>query len=435
MVNLLGILALTISSIIYHILGLNYPVLNYIVEFIDDTSIFMTIICIIFMIFAVIKISKPYKLVIISIIDIIIVNRLYSNKKILYCFNWLFNFVNLKKIKLAIYIIVFIIIFCLVYRKKYKKQDRIQEKNKNILSSKIEEHEFKTNDNNTNNMQEKLENDRKNDINEEDKNESIIKSTKKRFEDLKEKKNNNYDIYGLKLVNIFLAVICLGIILWSIMDYLVFNVSPLKISRPAIGRWIPDNLYYFAIICAAILLSLIIFNLFFVYRSGFKKFAQDGSGVFRVSAIVALILEVAIFFLINKIKPDEIINKFLSGVADNWFSSIFALVIFFLVLQIACIVFFHLFTGNPDNNIIVIILKNKVLHIELKIVKVTCGIIEGCVDLLDFVPDFFSTIGVLLLNKNAKEDKIIKRKRYLKAVFKNHIKNNCMNGNEEEKDE
>ena len=28
-----------------------------------------------------------------------------------------------------------------------------------------------------------------------------------------------------------------------------------------------------------------------------------------------------------------------------------------------------------------------------------------------------------------------KRKRYLKAVFKNHIKNNCMNGNEEEKDE
>lgn len=420
MVNLLGILVLTISSIIYHILGLNYPVLNYIVEFIDDTSIFMTIICIIFMIFAVIKISKPYKIVIISIIDIIIVNRLYSNKKILYCFNWLFDFVNLKKFELAICVIVFIIIFSLVYRKKYKKQDRIQEENK-ILSSKIDDQEFKTN-NNTNNMQGKLENDRKNDINGELKNKGIIKSSEKEFEDLKVKKNNNYDIYGLKLVNIFIAIICIGIILWSILDYLVFNVSSLKISRPAIGRWIPDNLYYFAIICAAILLSIIIFNLFFVYRSGLKKFVQDGSGVFRVSAIVALILEVAISFLINKIKPDDIINKFLSGVADNWFSSIFALIIFFLVLQISCIVFFHLFTGNPDNDAIVFILKNKVLHIELKIVKVTCGIIEGCVDLLDFVPDFFSTIGVLLLNKNAKEDKIIKRKRFLKDFLINHSK-------------
>ena len=50
-------------------------------------------------------------------------------------------------------------------------------------------------------------------------------------------------------------------------------------------------------------------------------------------------------------------------------------------------------------------LKEHITYIEEKMVLIACNIVGGCVDLFDFIPDFFATIGVVLLDKEKNMEK------------------------------
>lgn len=398
------ILFLEIVCIIYQVFGLNFSVLNSIVDLIADASFFMTIICFVFGVVAIISSSKSYGLLICCVIDIVIINHLYSNEKLTGIFAWMQN-LNKELLFLGI-IICFFAVF-LMYKIIQKKRNELKSKpDDNMYAEDPRTRMYSTSDTNTfdSNVQSNI------DYNETYEDEKSVKGVR-HDEVVNNFANENYNVYRNELrgSNIFISSVCMGIIFLCVFDYIIFNITPLDITRPDIWEWVPNNFYYIAIISAAILVVLVIMNLLL---SGFKPVATfmkskfNGNSTFRWSAITAIGVEFTAILFNERLKSVNISNMFLSAVTDNWFSSIFALIVSFFILQIACTIFFHLFEGSSEENQIISVLKARITYIEEKMVLIACNIVGGCVDLFDFIPDFFATIGVVLLDKEKDMEKV-----------------------------
>ncbi len=369
------ILFLSILSIVYQMLELNFRVINSVVELINDASAFMTIVCLAFGVIALRSSTKSYKLAVISGIDIILVNRLYSNTQLSITIAWIKK-INKSQMFFSILACVFIMI--IIYKIASKKKTApVELKYDSDLQSSSNTAETSAV---TIEGEDLIDN-------------SVV------FE--KEDSDNTH-LDGFKIGNLFIAVTCIIIIVTSFLYYLLYNKLQLNLKKIYMVDNIMNYLYFVAVICFAVLVALIILNLFLIWYKSFRKFLKEkieGGSAFRISAIAALILEVSIILLANKINAIQITNIFLSAITDNWFSFIFSFIVFFLILQIACTIFFHIFGGVSEDDRIVPVLKEQITKIEENIVLIACNIIKGCVDLFDFIPDFFATIGILLLDR------------------------------------
>lgn len=130
-----------------------------------------------------------------------------------------------------------------------------------------------------------------------------------------------------------------------------------------------------------------------------EKDEKEFSGGFTISAFIAFALVILLFLYSDKLNFSRANGKFLSAISDNILTFIFAFIIFFMIFQIACMIFLNILTGNKINKGLGYEFKICIERVEKKMVKLACNIIEGCISLLDFVPDFFTTIGLLLLDE------------------------------------
>ncbi len=130
-----------------------------------------------------------------------------------------------------------------------------------------------------------------------------------------------------------------------------------------------------------------------------EKDEKEFPGGFTISAIIAFALVILLFLYSDKLNFSRANGKFLSAISDNILTFVFAFIIFFMIFQIACMIFLNILTGNKINKGLGYEIKICIERVEKKMVKLACNIIEGCISLLDFVPDFFTTIGLLLLDE------------------------------------
>lgn len=75
-----------------------------------------------------------------------------------------------------------------------------------------------------------------------------------------------------------------------------------------------------------------------------------------------------------------------------------------MVLQIAIRMILKMLFPKHYRDIIGDEFEKSINKIEKKMVKCACDIIEGCVSLLEFVPDFFESVGPLLLGLEQNND-------------------------------
>ena len=372
------ILALEILLLFYQIFSLDITFFNYIMNTLNDASTFITVICILFIVVSLYKIPRKLSSVLLSVVDIILAQRLYSNARLKSIVIWIkrLDIVSIIFYIVAIAVIVSILYFIISQRAKKQIIGSGEEPD----TPSIIDYWPQNNDTEDGEMS-------------EDKPEIHVRT--------KGRKPSFIEI--LVTVVFFL---CLFIVFVYIIYYILVKGDLVKINEP---KWINDTyLCISAIIAASIVLSIV--GSKFLYRlfASLKIGLNIKEKTFRLSALAALILEIAFFIYPNILKATEITDLFLSAITENWFSAIFVVVFLFLILQIFCTIFLHFFGGidNSDKgDKIVQELKTYIIRIELKIVKISCGIVEGCIKLFDFIPDFFDTIGIILLDKDESKDK------------------------------
>ena len=139
-----------------------------------------------------------------------------------------------------------------------------------------------------------------------------------------------------------------------------------------------------------------------------KTYLENIQG-FEISAVLAIVAEIILFACWkNGSKPEYITNTMLDSLANNWFAAGLVLGFVFLVLQIMIIIGIDLLfkgLGFDDKSILDLGIEERILSIEKKMIKLALGIIEGCVSLFDFIPDFFVTIGALVFDKKESGEK------------------------------
>ena len=338
----------------------------------NDASTFITVICILFIVVSLYKIPRKLSSVLLSVVDIILAQRLYSNARLKSIAIWI---KGLDIVSIIFYIVAIAVIVSILYfiiSQRAKKQIIGSGEEPDIPS--IIDYGPQNNDTEDGEMS-------------EDKPEIHVgtKGRKPSF---------------IEILVTVVFFLCLFIVFVYTIYYILVKGDLVKINEP---KWINDTyLCISAIIAASIVLSIVgskfLYRLFASLRIGLNIKEKT----FRLSALAALILEIAFFIYPNILKATEITDLFLSAITENWFSAIFVVVFLFLILQIFCTIFLHFFGGidNSEGDKIVQELKTYIIRIELKIVKISCGIVAGCINLFDFIPDFFDTIGIILLDKD-----------------------------------
>lgn len=255
-------------------------------ELIKDANLFITIVCVAYIIAIACKENNPYKSILIFVINILLINRLYSNKKWKVIYNQIRELDKKRIILVMMIVALFIYFFVMVITKRRNKMNEML--NGESFESKMQM--------DTSGLEHKM--------------------TRQKFDEITD-----------------------------------------------------------------------------------GELEKDSSSDFKFSACIASILEVLLFVFSDELNFNKANGKVLSVISDNMFAFIFAYIVFFMILQIALIIFLNLFWGNKVKSKLGDEFKKSIERVETKIVKLACNLIEGCIALLDFVPDFFTTIGLLLLGQ------------------------------------
>lgn len=369
------ILFLTTLSFIYKAFNLNFTTFNSIIVIIDDASIFMTIICVLFGAYTFISSQRDKLLMLLCIVNVIVVNHLYSNIQIMSIYIWI---KKIDKRLLIFYGIIIITIFFSAYRILTKRK-------KNALQETLSRNEIETDEGASRNVETMI---------------SSVGIATEEFIGTEEKTEDRNSPMNIENIIIILLAI---VSLLGLLEYIFYNHFQLNLKLPAIFADKQDYLYCASFVCFTFLLVYFVFK---IIRKGNHPIVNSLKGLshFSITAISAIILEFLSIFLIvrGKVNGQDIINYFLSAISDNLFSAIIAFIVTFLILQIFCTIIIHFLMPSKEEeekDRIIEIIKEKIKGIEEKLVKISCDIIIGCLDLIDFLPDFFTTIGILLLNK------------------------------------
>ena len=188
----------------------------------------------------------------------------------------------------------------------------------------------------------------------------------------------------------FLKKLCIGVVVWGFFDYIVYNQNIIRIKRPVGISWLPEILYYGAVICAVILIVLSFAN---------RDNGEEDTDIYAVSAFLSLGFEVFVIVFSKKMDLTGMVGEFLNVLSENWFVTLIAFVVFFMIIQICISILLSLLFHKKKTNKLGDKFHNNIIHIEERMVELACNIIEGCIELMGFIPDFFTTIGALLLDE------------------------------------
>lgn len=370
---------LEITCILYKLFEVNIPILESFIGIIEDCSTILTLICVSFGVTSLTGTPKAYSLTVLCLVDIILLNDLYSNKRQLKIVQW----ISSRKIIFVIALVVVCVIVAIVTWRILSRKKNTRQRMPYDYIENLEDMAEETSGSN-------FEGQRNSDKN-----------------SLANNKVKNKDKPAIKALNIVLWI-CMAagafIVLWGVLDYLLFAYLELDLVRPHFVSWDPDYLYYAAVISfSGFLVLAVLYNLVKTRNSHIDD--NDEHPAFSGSAIVAFLIEILLIIVANEINISALSDSLLSAVTDNLFSFFISIVLIFLVLQIICTVVYHLATKKKSGDKIFDLVKSSMLRIEERLVKLAFSLIEGCVKLFDFIPDFFDTIGIILLdNKQTEQD-------------------------------
>lgn len=340
------ILLLSFFSILCDLLKTKIVGFTSFAVLIQDASAFLTIICIAFIIVEIVE-NDSYKLVFLYIVDIILINRLYSNAK------WSEILTKLKRIDkgmIILAIIVAIIVLYVIYALIIKREEKLEKSQGNVTEQAQEG----------------------------------AATSRKKFQK------------GFGDFSRFLKKLCVGVIVWAFLDYMVYNQKIIRITRPVEVSWVSEILYYGAVICAVILIVQA-----FVDRNKGKE-ETEVTDIYAVSAFLALGFEVFVIVFNEKMNFSGMVGRFLNALSENWFVTLIAFVVFFMIMQICISILLGLLFPKKKTNKLGKLFHKSVIRIEERMVELACNIIEGCIELMGFIPDFFTSIGALLLDEEIK---------------------------------
>lgn len=343
------ILLLSVFSILCDLLKTKIVGFTSFAALIQDASAFLTIICIAFIIVEIVE-SDSYKLVFLYIVDIILINRLYSNAK------WSEILTKLKRIDkgmIILAIIVAIIVLYVIYALIIKREEKLEKSQGNVTEQAQEG----------------------------------AATSRKKFQK------------GFGDFSHFLKKLCVGVIVWAFLDYMVYNQKIISITRPVEVSWVSEILYYGAVICAVILIVQA-----FVDRNKGKE-ETEVTDIYAVSAFLALGFEVFVIVFNEKMNFSGMVGRFLNALSENWFVTLIAFVVFFMIMQICISILLGLLFPKKKTNKLGKLFHKSVIRIEERMVELACNIIEGCIELMGFIPDFFTSIGALLLDEEIRLEK------------------------------
>lgn len=382
------ILGLMFVVFVYRLFGVHSAIMDSFTGIVDDASFFMTLVCVSFCIVSIKGEEKSYSLFGLCLVDFVLVNQIYSNKKLLSIVAWFKNLSEIEKALCVVAGIVGVVSAKIFFGKK--KKDAL---NKSKDASDSYEKIFS-----------KF-NGRKDSVPARPSGEMGVKMKEGGMtESDHEMQYDSYEVIVQRVIDSVIISICFVVIVLAGVDYFIFEYMNLDINRPgflesALG--FPQNLYYAAVISLAIVAGVVVFKLF----SNYRKKPEGKFTNFSLSAVLAVIFEIVLFFFGKRLGIINMRDTFMSAIADNWFAFIFVIIIVFLILQIGWCIFLH-FIGvklGMENNRVIKDLNRWIADTEKKIVELVYNIIKGCIDLFDFIPDFFETIGVLLLDKDDKK--------------------------------
>ena len=212
------------------------------------------------------------------------------------------------------------------------------------------------------------------------------------------------------LLVILVGIACLAVIFLCIAEIVLKRKFPqFDMTWPTV---VPSGgvLHFIALACLIIIILMALFAFFnpvFRRRKKGEKPNITEEWQFRFSTLIAIVLETLFIFFYERMNIDTVTNKLIDALTDNLMTAVFALVVMFLTLQIFVLAIFHFFGLTPPkqdkDKDVIWVFEQSITNIELNIIKIACGVIEGCVALFDFIPDFFDTIGELLLDKESKK--------------------------------
>lgn len=400
-VSMVIILFLAVLSNLYEKLELSIRGVEKVIIMINDASAFLSVTCICFCAIAIFRKDKKYSLAILCGVNIILINRLYSNQIWSAIFAKGKELIDKMNVEMAFFgVALGVLCVCFMYkcikdRVKAKGNKSIEEVFENTNNDKKSELEAKQGLSNVakqvalpvvyGDKNAELE------IYNETETEGMNAADAIIVENIEKNANSENGIRipsllrGSLAVAIFVSLYYGGRFLLGRVGVKIPDFIP-----------IPPTILYCLVLLSV---TIILYNIIIAILKHVCKQLRQGNNSFRISAIIAVILETVLVLNSDKVDAGKLTNRFVSAIAENWFTSVFAVIMLFLILQIACIIAGHVFFGgsNAEGNELVELMKSRMKKIELKMVKIAFDIIEGCIALFDFVPDFFATIGNILL--------------------------------------
>lgn len=377
-------------SIFYDVFSIDIGFMNPIITMINDASGFMTFICISCIVYQLVHRSSNEKTIIghlfFPIVGIVLINKLHSNS------TWWNIYVFLdgldgRHIAFAVAIIIAIFYIC------YKLWQFIKQPKEPPRFDEEEGKEEKEKSTKVTNGEKKEEPTRK-----------VSSGGKNKSSGSKKSANSKIDTFATVIISILVAIV-----VFVLLDDYFVNKGNFDVIRPSVLLLIPNIRYVGFVVIPTLIVPFLCFpllkriNAFFRLLCGKDSKDKDDS-IFHVTALLALVLEISGIFVLDKVKLLDIGDTFLSFLTEDVFAFLLYGSLLFLVIQIALIVFFGICFHTGLDNEIVKELKGKIVKIEKTIVKIACDLLLGCLGLFDFLPDFFKTIGLLLLGKEYEEE-------------------------------
>lgn len=362
------VLCLAVFSFFYELFSINIDFMNPIVTLINDSNGFLTVICISFIITKVVKGASLDGIISIFSLNIVLLNRLYSNKTWAKIYDTLSS---LNRFRTAFFIALCIISFYLFPKlKAWMEQQRERDS-----SNTKRQHRKDTAANHDNKA---LQSD-----DAETNNEKSAPNPKVRIK-------NEYVKKESIIIPLILAMLT-ALLVFIAMFFWAKEKGILEITLPSfLSTW--SDLGYIACAVVAGIVAVIVFCIA-------KKINVEN---FNLTAFLALLTVIVAVYVANEADIRNLSDTLFSHLTNDMFSFIVYGSILFMVFQIGWTVFLDLFTNNKSD--ITSTLTGKIEKIEKDIVKLACGLVSGCLDLFQFIPSFFDTIGVLLLGNPPKAE-------------------------------
>lgn len=395
----LTLFAIGITSIIYRTFSLNAPVFNAIFSLVDDSTGFLTVLCLAVIVCILIRMrhDKPLGVVALYLMDIFLINKLYSNTQWRIISAQLQGFLSGLDMQAVVFcgFLAAVIIWCFwVGWKSHSGNKRDTETEKLPPAEPGQpttvQGEYKVNLV----LQEggeagHLTSDRPDGAVRPDGTSGATPLRGDATGTPAADKKRPLTVSGV------LLMVCTCVLGWFAMDVFIYELLPYNFTPPAGISWLLVLLQPLSIISVGIIAAIVIWRLI-------SKIKSAGLGISE-TALVALLVEIVIIFVAYKLQDKDhlqILDKFLNSIADNTLIAlVFVPVVLFILLHISISIIVGLLSKSKASEWLKDA-ETKITEVESGLVSFVFNIIIGFINLLLFVPDFFNHIGSVLLDED-----------------------------------